>query len=138
MENGVVKTKLGMRVLLTGAVVGAAIMPTTAITSPSASAQPGRCPAPSGISTAAVIGCSCNWGSGPTLTAGGATAYCRNVVGTQMPVGFWTYTDVDIFVPQGPGDINMYVCQSQTNRSPDECAVYLTQPSYPGNGIAHY
>jgi hypothetical protein len=65
-------------------------------------------------------------------------AYCRNVVGMQMPVGFWTYTDVDVFLPQGVGDINMYVCRSQTNRSPDECAVYLTQPSYAGNGVAHY
>ena len=133
------KTNRAMRNCITGAVAGILLPPAVAIISPSASAQPNRCPDPSGSSTAAVIGCSCNWGSGPTLTAGGATAYCRNVVGMDMPVGFWTYTDVDIYPPtQGPTDFNMYVCQSQTNRSPDECAVYLTQPSYPGNGVAHY
>ena len=121
-------------VLVLGLVFAAA-----SIGSPSATAQTGRCPEPSGSSTAAVIGCSCNWGSGPTRTAGGATAYCRNLVGVQIPVGFWTYTDADIFPPtQGPTDYNMYVCQSQTNRSPDECALYLAQPSYPGNGVAHY
>lgn len=132
------KTARTTRSYLTATAAVLALLPATPVTSPSASAQPNRCPPPSGPSTTAVIGCSCNWGSDPTRTAGGATAYCRNVVGYQVPVGFWTYQDVDILLPSGPIDMNMYVCQSQTNRSPDECAVYLTQPSYPGNGVAHY
>lgn len=115
-----------------------ALLPAAAVLSPSASAQPNRCPAPSGSSTAAVIGCSCNWGSDPTRTAGGANAYCQHVVGVDVPVGFWSYQDTPIFLPPGPLDFNMFVCQSQTNRSPDECAVYLTQPSYAGNGTPHY
>ena len=138
LEDRAMKISRTMRNWFTGTALGLALLPAVAMIPPSASAQPNRCSTPLGGATAAVIGCSCNWGSSPTLTAGGATAYCRNAVGMDVPVGFWTYTDVDIFFPDGPTDMNMYVCQSQTNRSPDECAVYLTQPSYSGNGVAHY
>lgn len=132
------KTPRTTRTYLLPTVGVLALLLASMATCPSPAAQPNRCPAPSGSSTTAVIGCSCNWGSDPAQTAGGASAFCRYVVGVDTPVGFWTYTDVDIFLPPGPIDINMYVCQSQTNRSPDECAVSLSQPSYAGNGVAHY
>ena len=96
------------------------------------------CPAPSGSSTAAVIGCYCHPLSSDTVTAEGAPAYCRQVLTTELTI--WSNRPADIPFPQVPGgtNINMYVCESQTGQSSSECAVYLTQPSYPGNGVPHY
>ena len=54
-----------------------------------------------------------------------------------MPVGFWMNRPEDIVVPPGPIDFNMFVCESQTGQSSSECAVYLTQLSYWGNGVPH-
>jgi hypothetical protein len=92
------------------------------------------CPAPSGSSTAAVIGCYCHSESSDTVTAEGTPAYCRRVLTT--PITIWSNRPEDISYPEVPGgtNFNMYVCESQTGQSSSECAVYLTQPSYPGNG----
>jgi hypothetical protein len=48
----------------------------------------------------------------------------------------WFNRPEDIAYPEVPGgtNFNVYVCESQTGQSSSECAVYLTQPSYPGNG----
>ena len=97
-----------------------------------------RCPAPSGSSTAAVIGCYCNEGSSDTVTADGTPAYCRHVLEVDMPSGIWMNRPEDIVDPPGPTDLNMYVCESQAGQSITECAAYLTQPSYPGDGVPHY
>jgi hypothetical protein len=94
--------------------------PTTPSSSAAADIRPpaapasSRCAAPTVSSTAAVIGCSCNWGSGDTVTSDGTPAYCRHVLGVDIPVGFWMTRDEDIFAPTRPGDFNMYVCESHS------------------------
>ena len=55
-----------------------------------------------------------------------------------MPSGIWMNRPEDIVDPPGPTDLNMYVCESQAGQSSTECAAYLTQPSYPGDGVPHY